>query len=819
MKMDNETAGWYSTVLDNLSQGFCIIEIISDESGKAVNHRFLATNPEFERQTGFLNAVGKTARDFVPYLEDKWFELYDRVAKTGIPAEYEDTARNPYGDRWYRGFVFRIGKPEEMKLAVLFNNITEKKRYEANSDFLNKISFELLQLNRQTEIFKLACSAAGTFLKASQCHICEIDNESGTGTIVREWFRVRGRRTIVHMHRLSDLFRPDVLMVLYAGNPVIINDTALPYSGLKNNPNPSVRSYMLISVMQEGRLKYIFSIFSTDQRNWRNDETDLIRELSMRCWLRLQKISAEEQLHESEMKHLKNLEKEVADRTRELQESRDYIESIARITPDLITVQEAETGKVLFANKHNILEKNLPDKEILAPDVLARTKFVIHPADREKAIEFAAKRHHLSDDEILEADFRTRYKNKWEWINVRSKVFKRDEKGNAAQIITFTRDITEIKAAEKDAGEKDAYIRKITSATPDLMYIFDLTEKKIIYINRDIMPIIGFPAEVINEMGTNVLKHVIHRQDRKQLAWYFIPEVLFKEGNEKQFRVKDVKGGWQWYKLRETVFRTGVDGKPSQILGIAQNITKEKEAEVRYSKEKNRSDELMRLNALMDTFVFAAAHDLKGPVSNLKLLTSIIEDVNDSKQKLELQKKYSPAISRLEQTLNGLIKVLETEKEADSESNEVIFSSILDSIAEEFSREIKTCNPLINADFSACKSIRFIDSYMCSIFRNLIGNSLKYRKESRPLHIDIISKPAGRFVLLTFRDNGSGIDLTRNRKDLFKPFFRLSFIQDGSGVGLHIVKSIVTRNGGRITVESEPDQGTTFKVYLVPYSI
>jgi PAS domain S-box-containing protein len=73
----------YRTLFDSIDEGFCVIELIFDENNQPVDYRFVEVNPTFEKQTGLIEAQGKTARELIPNLEEHWFEIYGRVALTG----------------------------------------------------------------------------------------------------------------------------------------------------------------------------------------------------------------------------------------------------------------------------------------------------------------------------------------------------------------------------------------------------------------------------------------------------------------------------------------------------------------------------------------------------------------------------------------------------------------------------------------------------------------------------------------------------------------------------------------------------------------
>jgi PAS domain S-box-containing protein len=119
----------YHTLLTSIDQGFCVIEMIFDGEGRAVDYRFIETNDVFERQSGVSDAVGKTARQLVPNLEQRWFDIYGGVARTGEPARFQEGSEAI--GRWFDVYALRIGSPDTNQVALLFDDITERRRTEA----------------------------------------------------------------------------------------------------------------------------------------------------------------------------------------------------------------------------------------------------------------------------------------------------------------------------------------------------------------------------------------------------------------------------------------------------------------------------------------------------------------------------------------------------------------------------------------------------------------------------------------------------------------------------------------------------------------
>lgn len=118
----------YRKLLGSIDQGFCVFEMLFDASGQAVDYRFVEVNNVFERQTGLVDAVGRTALELVPTLEKHWFEFYGQVALTQRSNRF--TQGSEAMGRWFDVYATPIGEPAERHVALFFNDISERKRAE-----------------------------------------------------------------------------------------------------------------------------------------------------------------------------------------------------------------------------------------------------------------------------------------------------------------------------------------------------------------------------------------------------------------------------------------------------------------------------------------------------------------------------------------------------------------------------------------------------------------------------------------------------------------------------------------------------------------
>ena len=121
----------YRMLFESIDEGFCTIEVLFNQNEKPVDYRFLKVSPSFERQTGIKNAAGRRMREIAPLHEEHWFEIYGKIALTGQSLRFENEAKQR--GRWYDVYAFRVEDPKHRRVGILFSDITERKRAEAEA--------------------------------------------------------------------------------------------------------------------------------------------------------------------------------------------------------------------------------------------------------------------------------------------------------------------------------------------------------------------------------------------------------------------------------------------------------------------------------------------------------------------------------------------------------------------------------------------------------------------------------------------------------------------------------------------------------------
>lgn len=236
--------------------------------------------------------------------------------------------------------------------------------------------------------------------------------------------------------------------------------------------------------------------------------------------------------------------------------------------------------------------------------------------------------------------------------------------------------------------------------------------------------------------------------------------------------------------------------------------------------EKNKAIEeqaalLESKNSKLEQFNYIATHDLKTPISNLEGYYSFLkEDIEtEDAELLDTVHWIGKSIEQSKLMIDDLTLIAKSEN-SKMHYEECSFQEIIDSILENFDKEIIQSNAKIHINLKACSTIKYGKVELRSILQNLISNALKYKSPDRVPEIQISTSIERDTVLLSIKDNGLGIDLEKHFGDVFQAFKRIHVREEGSGIGLYIIKNLIESNGGKIDVTSKVNEGSAFTVYF-----
>ncbi|UJH90959.1 ATP-binding protein [Antarcticibacterium sp. 1MA-6-2] len=230
------------------------------------------------------------------------------------------------------------------------------------------------------------------------------------------------------------------------------------------------------------------------------------------------------------------------------------------------------------------------------------------------------------------------------------------------------------------------------------------------------------------------------------------------------------------------------------------------------TKRLNVIKELEKINAQHQVLMYALSHDVKQPISTLKLLSTGLRET----YKRQDQKGFNLMLERLEATSNGIDSLLDEftfSGEANQKNeNTVDIRTICQDVLDALREEIQHNRISITRDFEAT-TILFPKNNLRSIIYNLLHNSIKYRDHERATQIHISTFKINDFVVFKVEDNGIGV-AEEHLETIFQKSSRINEEIEGTGMGLYIIKKMLESNHGRIEVESNFGKGSRFEVFF-----
>jgi two-component system phosphate regulon sensor histidine kinase PhoR len=269
---------------------------------------------------------------------------------------------------------------------------------------------------------------------------------------------------------------------------------------------------------------------------------------------------------------------------------------------------------------------------------------------------------------------------------------------------------------------------------------------------------------------------------------------------EKEIQTTDLK----WYQMNILPY---IQGEIHQVNGVI----------ITFVDITARVRELNALEKLIsdhETLLDTISHDVKTPLTTLVLTIDLFKNVSPEDQK-EFQKLFQmleSAIKKMHDIINELTDTRKQQHRYKSEEELLNFGHILEDVRLTLSHNIRESGTIIKSELNV-QEITFPRRKLRSIIYNLMNNAIKFKSKEHPPEIFIKTEREEDFIVISVKDNGIGID-SHKQEAIFSKYFRLQNNVEGSGIGLYLVKEIVTNAGGKILLESHPGKGSEFKVYL-----
>ncbi|MBH1960518.1 MAG: PAS domain-containing sensor histidine kinase [Flavobacteriia bacterium] len=369
----------------------------------------------------------------------------------------------------------------------------------------------------------------------------------------------------------------------------------------------------------------------------------------------------------------------------------------------------------------------------------------------------------------------------------------RDVSGNIYAIMNVAMNVTELVEARKRAEASEVEYRNLAEAMPQI--VWTSSDGKFDYFNRNLLELLNCTEKEVNEFN---FEDIVHPADLHLVKKRWEESVKNSQNFEMEYRIRNSRTGeYIWFLNRATPIT--VEDEVVKWIGTSTNI-----------------HEFKNLVAQKDTFLGIASHELKTPLTSLKLYAQVLERMlkkTGDEKNAQFAKKMDLQVIKLTSLIGDLLDVTKINSGKIHLNQDVFhFEKLVLETVEEL--QMSTMHKIeIKSEHVG---MVFADRERISqVITNLISNAIKYSPEADKIVIDV----TGNENETVFTVHDFGIGMPEEKKDrVFEQYYRVSGDEQstfpGLGLGLYIAAQIVERSHGKIWVNSVLGKGSTFSFSL-----
>lgn len=483
--------------------------------------------------------------------------------------------------------------------------------------------------------------------------------------------------------------------------------------------------------------------------------------------------------------------------------------------------ENAAVGMALVGNNGEWLKVNQTVSDILgySGDELLKLTFqdVTHPDDLDKDLGLL--------NQILNGT-RDHYQMEKRYLHKNGSVIHailavstvKNSEGDILYYISQVVDITPLKHAKLNLAEALAKNQAILNSSVNTAIIGTDLDGVIQTFNSGAENLTGYPAEEVLGKNTPGIFHLA--DELKQHCSAYRNEgdgfhLLVSCADERPSEFSE------WTYVRKHGANIPVQlsispikssgGKVTGYLVMATDISSIKKAE---RELRQLVDLAQSQNGRLQNFARIVSHNLRNHTANIDGLINLLEEELQDIGENEYFSYLKLASENLVNTIRNLSDITDLNEVDESKMESLDLSEYINKAIQNVSA--LASKEKVNIIHQPGKEawISGIPAYLDSIVLNFITNGIRYRSKQRESFVKLSVSSAGSFTVLSVADNGLGIDLEKHGDKLFGEYNTFHDHPDSRGIGLFITKNQVDAMGGSIEVESEPDRGTTFRIYF-----
>ena len=417
------------------------------------------------------------------------------------------------------------------------------------------------------------------------------------------------------------------------------------------------------------------------------------------------------------------------------------------------------------------------------------------------------------ENEILAKDGR--------FLNISwSNVLTKNSEGEIMDVTCLGIDLTERRRAEEELAKREANYRLLVENQSDVVVKVDL-EGRFLFVSPSYCRMFG---KTEDELLNQQYMPLVHEEDREPTAKAM--EALFSPPHTAYMEQRALtKTGWRWLAWADTAV-LNQEGGVIEIIGVGRDITEKKEAEQKQARLENQFRQAQKMESV-GRLAGGVAHDFNNMLGIILGNTEMAMEAIAPDDRLH--DNLSEIFSAARRSADITRQLLAFARKQTIEPKVLDLNRTIKSMLKMLQRLIGEDIDLAWLPDKKVWPVRMDPSQIDQILANLSVNARDAIADVGKITIETGNTTfdsaycaehqgflPGEFALLAVSDDGCGMD-QETQANLFEPFFTTKGVDKGTGLGLATVYGIVKQNDGFINVYSEPDQGTTFRIYLPRY--
>jgi len=732
--------------------------------------------------------------DVQPYLHTSWIDFWeggDRQAaqaavamaaagRVGTFVGFFRTLRNE--PKWWEVKISPIldANRQPHRLLAVSRDVTVQQRTVVNLEFLASVSQDLVRWTNVDEMMATVGARLAAHLGLSICAFVDINESAEQVVVSHDWHRadVPG---LVGTYRLAEFVEDEFIRAARAGEIIVVRNTATdPRTSVEKFAALKIASFVCVPLIRDGQWRFALCLYHSELYDWRDDEIELIRELTLRIWTRLENLRAHAALRLSE------------ERLRALVTASS--DMVYRMSPDWSEMRHLR-GQDFIVDTNQVNSSWL--EQYIPADDQPMVKAAINEAIRTKTTFELEHRVWQVDGSVG-------------WTSSHA-VPLLAATGEVVEWFGAASDVTERNNAAAALRESEERYRTLFNSMDEgycvIEVIFDAQQRPIDFRYLEANPAFEKQTGLHGITGKRI-REVVPDLDE---YWFDTYGKVATTGEPVRF-LNEARAMNRWFDFY--AFRIG-EPNSHKIAVVFSDAT---ERTLSADKTREQAEALVDLHRRKDEFLAMLSHELRSPLAPIANAVHLL-GLQKHEEPLQMQARLiiERQVAQLKHLVDDLLEVSRiTTGRILLRHEQVVVSGIVERAVETTQMLIEQRRHLLTVTLSPEPLWLHADAARIEqVVVNLLANAAKYTDEGGGIWLSV--EQEGNEAVLRVRDTGVGIapELLPRIFDLFAQADRaLDRSQGGLGIGLCLVQRLVELHGGTVAAHSVVGQGSEFVVRL-----